>query len=92
MYADDELDAAAEVTKRFYKDYKKVDRLPDVAFGGVPFYHVHAEDPEQSRDVYGTIRDGLLIDVQWSFNRGLIDRKASDALIDQVMPTFKPTS
>ena len=70
----------------------KVERLPDVTLGGVRFYHVQGESSAEWLDDYGTVKDGKLITVLWTFNRGLVDRKQTDEFINQVMPTFKATS
>lgn len=84
--------AAARVAYDKKAGYDKVTRLPDVTFGGLTFYHVRAEDPETWIDDYGTVSDGQRITVLWHFKRGLVDRKQTDELINQVMPTFEPTS
>lgn len=78
----------------FYKKggYEAVERLPDVTFGGVTFYHVRGQDSGTWLDDYGTVNDSQLTTVVWHFKRGMVDRKQADALINQVMPTFEPAS
>lgn len=79
---------------KFYKKggYDKVERLPNVTFGGLTFYHVRGEDSATWLDDYGTVSDGQRVTVLWHFNRGMVDRKQTDELINQVMPTFEPAS
>lgn len=88
------IDDAGESALKFHKSggMDKVERLPDVKLGGLRFYHVRGESSAEWLDDYGTVEDGRLITVLWTFNRGMVDRKQTDELIDQVMPTFKPTS
>ncbi|MFE6649128.1 hypothetical protein ACFVJS_21355 [Nocardioides sp. NPDC057772] len=70
----------------------KVQRLPDVTLGGVRFYHVRGESSAEWLDDYGTVKDGKLITVLWTFHRGMVDRQQTDELINQVMATFERTS
>lgn len=87
------IDDAAESRLTYDKEagYDKVERLPDVIYGGLTFYHVRAEDPETWVDDYGTVSDGQRVSVLWNFKRGLADRAQADGMIDQVMKTFEPT-
>ncbi|MBC7279171.1 hypothetical protein [Nocardioides sp.] len=84
--------AAARVAYDKKAGYDKVTRLPDLTFGGLTFYHVRAEDPETWIDDYGTVSDGQRVTILWQFKRELVDRKQTDELINQVMPTFEPSS
>ncbi|MGH3350800.1 MAG: hypothetical protein ACRDPS_09065 [Nocardioides sp.] len=87
------IDDAGNTALAFHKNgMDKAERLPDVTLGGVRFYHVRAEDSAQWLDDYGTVKDGKLITVLWTFNRGFVDRKQTDEMLNQVMPTFKPAS
>lgn len=88
------IDDSAKSGVSYFKGggYDKVERLSDESFGGVTFYHVRAEDTETWLDSYGTVVDGQKVTVLWNFNRSMVDRKESDELINQVMPTFKPAS
>ncbi|GGU14102.1 hypothetical protein GCM10007979_10660 [Nocardioides albus] len=88
------IDDAAETALAFHKgeNMDKVERLPDITLGGVRFYHVRGEDSARWLDTYGTVRDGRLISILWTFNRGLVDRKETDEMLNQVMPTFEPSS
>lgn len=88
------IDDAADSALAFHKNgsLDKVERLPDVTFGGVTFYHVRGDDSARWLDDYGTVHNGQLISVLWMFNRGMVDRKQTDEMINQVMTTFEPTS
>lgn len=88
------IDDAGDTALAFHKSQgmDKVERLPDVTFGGVKFYHVRGEDSARWLDAYGTVNEGQLISILWTFNRGLVDRKETDEMLNQVMPTFKPSS
>lgn len=91
--SDDAIDSAAKTAAAFHKrGGLKVERRPDVTLGGVTFYHVRGESSAEWLDDYGTVKDGRLITVLWTFNRGLVDRKQTDEMLNQVMQTFKPTS
>lgn len=88
----DAIDDAAQAAAAFHRSGgMEVKRLPDVTLGGVRFYHVRGENSAEWLDDYGTVNDSQLITVLWSFNRGLIDRKQTDEMINQVMTTFEPT-
>lgn len=88
------IDGAAESALAFHKSggMDNVKRLPDVKFGGIRFYHVRGENSAEWLDDYGTVNDSNLITVLWSFNRGMVNRDQADELINQVMPTFEPSS
>lgn len=86
---DDAGDTALEFHKSGGMDAK---RLPDVTLGGVKFYHVRGESSAEWLDDYGTVNDGKLITVLWTFNREMVDRKQVDEMLNQVMPTFTPMS
>lgn len=89
----DAIDDAGDTALEFHRNGSaKVERLPDVTFGGVRFYHVRGEDSAQWLDDYGTVDNGQLTTVLWTFNREMVDRGQTDELIDQVMSTFEPTS
>lgn len=53
------IDDAADVGVAFHKKggYETVERLPDVTFGGVTFYHVRGQDSGTRLDDYGTVND-----------------------------------
>lgn len=87
------IDDAGDTALAFHlKGLDKAERLPDVTLGGVEFYHVRGEDSAQWVDDYGTVKDGKLITVLWTFHKGMVDRKQTDELIAPVMETFEPTS
>jgi hypothetical protein len=87
------IDDAGDTALAFHRNgMDKAERLPDVTLGGLRFYHVRGEDSAQWLDDYGTVKDGKLITVLWTFNRGFVDRKQTDEMINQVMSTFEPTS
>lgn len=88
---EDELDAAAEVDLESLGGYDRVQRLPDVRFGGVTFYHIQAEDDATWVDKFVAIHNGRQFSIRWLFTH-VIERKRATELINQVMPTFKPTS
>ncbi|MEU6137587.1 hypothetical protein [Nocardioides sp. NPDC047086] len=90
----DAIDTAAEVSLKFHKSagLENVERLPDETFGGVRFYHIRGEDSADWTDDYGTVTNGQLITILWHFHRGMVDRKQTDELLNQVMPTFEPAS
>lgn len=92
--SEDAIDSAAEVSLKFSKKagQDKVERLPDVTLGGVRFYHVRGENDAQWVDEYGTVHNEQLVGVLWMFNRGMVDRKQTDEMINQVMSTFEPAS
>lgn len=88
---EDELDEMAEVGLGSLKSYDRAERLPDVKLGGVTFYHLQAEDDATWVDSFVAIHNGRQFGIRWLFTH-IIDRNQATALINQVMPTFKPTS
>lgn len=87
--ANTEEDAKGHLTTFRAGGYQNVKRLPDVTYGGVTFYHIQAENAGAWIDDFGAVHDGYATNVWWTFLRGVIDRKGTAKLIDQVMPTFK---
>lgn len=69
----------------------KVQRFDDVTINGTLFYHFRAESEFEWIDEYGTVTpDGSRqVSFAWSFNKSSIGRKKAEALINEVMPTFK---
>lgn len=72
---------------------KNIEQLPNVTFGGWPFYHIRYETPGglSLQDDYGTVTADAehQIVIAWSFVKAAIDRNGADKIINQVMPTFR---
>ena len=73
------------------KDLTNLKRLPNETINGSVFYHFQGEDEHTWQDHYGTVAAGGAdrITVTWDFNKADIDRKGAEALIAQIMPTYK---
>lgn len=66
------------------------ERLADAEFAGVTFFHIRAKrGTKSSYDLYGAVIDGSEVVVAWEFIIEFADRKEADAMINEVMPTFK---
>lgn len=91
---DDEsaVDALADLREEaLAKDLKNLKRLPNETINGSIFYHFQGEDDHTWQDHYGTVLPGGddRVTVSWDFNKTDIDRKGAEALIAQVMRTYK---
>lgn len=87
-----ELEELADLhEKDLSKDLAKLKRLPNETINGSLFFHFLGETENKWQDVYGTLAPeaGDQVTVTWDFNKADIDRKGSEALITQIMPTYK---
>lgn len=68
-----------------------IKRLPNVTYGGWPFYHIQYGTSVDLDDQFGTVtRDGQeQIMIVWTFLPAAVDRAGSAKIINQVMPTFR---
>lgn len=86
------IDELAEMReKSLTKDFENVKRLPNETINGSEFYHFQSETETYWQDHYGTVvPDGSKqVTVFWYFQKALLDRKGAEALIAQIMPTYK---
>ncbi|MER6940818.1 hypothetical protein ABTX24_12025 [Nocardioides sp. NPDC127514] len=72
-------------------DVQNLKRLPNETINGSVFYHFQGEGEGFWQDHYGTVTPdgGDRVTITWNFNQTDIDRKGAEALIAQIMPTYK---
>lgn len=72
-------------------DVQNLKRLPNETINGSVFYHFQGEGEGFWQDHYGTVTpDGDdRVTVTWHFNQTDVDRNGAEALIAQIMPTYK---
>lgn len=92
---DDEsaVNALAELREvALANDLQNLKRLPNEAINGSIFYHFRGEDEHTWQDHFGTVLPGGddRVTISWDFTKADIDRKGAEALIAQIMPTYKP--
>ncbi|MFE6646562.1 hypothetical protein ACFVJS_08380 [Nocardioides sp. NPDC057772] len=86
------VDEWAKLTENaLIDDVQNLKRLPNVTINGEVFYHFQGEGEGFWQDHYGTVVPGGedRVTITWRFNQADIDRKGADALIAQIMPTYK---
>ncbi len=89
---EDAVDALADLREEaLAKDLKNLKRLPNETINGSIFYHFQGENEHTWQDHYGTVLPGGddRVTMSWDFNKADIDRKGAEALIAQIMPTYK---
>lgn len=91
---DDEaaVDALAALEeKALADDVQNLKRLPNETINGSTFYHFQGDTGHEWEDHYGTVVPGgdHSVTVTWRFTKSDIDRKGAEALIAQIMPTYK---
>lgn len=89
---EDELEELAKLhEKDLSKDLTNLDRLPNETINDALFFHFRGETENKWQDVYGTLAPKAAdqVTVTWDFNKADIDRKGAEALIAQIMPTYK---
>lgn len=71
--------------------YTQMRRMPNVTYGGVPFYHLRYTGDNYLHDEYGTVTSDAekQITISWLFHPAAIDQAGADKIINQVMPTFR---
>lgn len=65
------------------------ERLSDVKYGGVTFYHIQEQTDVNRFDSYGALVDGSQVVLEWTFIKALASPEQIDGWIDQLMSTFR---
>lgn len=85
-------DLAKSQQQRLVRDGdKKLTRLPDETINGALFYHFRYETDTEWGDMYGTVTPDIeyQVTIEWSVMKSTSSRADEDAMIKQIMPTFK---
>ncbi|MGH8078836.1 MAG: hypothetical protein ACREPE_16165, partial [Lysobacter sp.] len=82
---------AALEEKALADDVQNLKRLPNETIDGSIFYHFQGDTGREWEDHYGTVVPGgdHHVTVTWRFTKTDIDRKGAEALIAQIMPTYR---
>lgn len=82
---------AALEEKALADDVQNLKRLPNETINGSTFYHFQGDTGHEWEDHYGTVVPGgdHSVTVTWRFTKSDIDRKGAEALIAEIMPTYK---